>query len=1590
MCSAYNVSLQFASDAASKSLLVEKVHELMLEWTIVLYRLESLEGKRLAIDSSIWLYHFQMAMRDKEGRTLSNAHILGFLWRILKLIHYGIRPIFVFDGGAPVMKRQTLVNRRTRRQGAKDDHRKVAERLLNARMREAAITHVSGESGTGGGGKEKARQQEQSELGEAKGRQKAATHGLGEGTVYFDDLNSTMPVPESAAHVMGREASPARSRELRGESESFDVDEQRDTPATEAARKRNKRNDFHKDPYALPKLDQEISSLTADSSNASARGKGRNRRQDIRFATEGELRALLSSIGPTDLDMDSEFFRSLPPELQYELVGDLRAASRGTSYKRLQSMLAQSPTPIDFSRAQIAGLKTRNELTQKVLEVTDEIGDAHIKVPIRVAGARNKEYVLVKNQGKEGGFSLGVLDQGTSREKAIVVDEDDTGSIKSTTDDEGALLKLTDSEAEMEDVPVQVSPIKAFSAAHHMSASSTAALAQTRLSDAVARKKVARELLQRRAQELAKEKRREYGIEDEREKMEDQLRKHREAGDLSGPSRGLVANSREARELFLCEKSIDLDGNDENEDTGGEEDSREVFEKYEGDKDLALENDEMQDLATALDESSNSIQRYTGDCVAAVDSSIEGGTDEEDMQEVPMHAFEADDYTSFYTMTPKASLVASKEEPMALDQEMEDSAQSDPPPSVIKKTVKAIAESPESHSTIQRKHATCTRGENKILTSDVRSTQVDDQPQDVNSNFSVSKFPHLVELNKRSDPDLLPAKDLKIEGKRENTIVVKDIAASNECSDHSSGDQNVALHSPRAYTHGNKAVDSHCDARIGTAELPLALQVKEPAKSKVKLHEFARLASNASSEEEVHYGAASERRTGQRQVTRDERSNGSTSTKSTDKAEASLCSDEFVAKDKQGPQTATLYCTSVTEEQEMKQGARDPAALALPIEAKYGMQRRKVENADRSKGDLEVRQTDRPISLKFGQRKLPEACLDEEAGKLGGEDRDDASLPSPTADIDEDDEEAAEAPIEWSPSPSPEAVRAPMLGADGFPLPSAEELEALEVDDEAELGHMQDDQDEFVSFLSRAKGQGLHQIQREVQEEVDKLRGEYATTRRTEGDVTQQMAREIQLMLRLFGLPYITAPMEAEAQCAELVALRLADGVITDDSDVFLFGGTFVYKNMFNNKKYVECFKLSDLQHDLGMDRTKLVQLAYLLGSDYTEGLAGVGPVLAMEILSIFQGDDALVKFRQWWLKVQQGKDSNLDDTRGATMRRIKKSLRNKVTLDANWPDPNVLDAYYDPQVDVSREAFQWGLPDLDSLRSFFLEYLRWPNDRTDHYLLPAIEAQNRRSRARGNQSTLDRGNFFDLTAGMGVFAGRQRPKYGSNRLQQVVNNFRESNRESVSGKEGGLSKKYSTAEEGTSIRKPRASHEGKNGRGRDFEYETDEVIDDGQVPEELLGKEMGKRSRPIVRSVEGQLAIGVTGGSREEEQNKRDKQASRNLKSVEFESQATSVAKTGKRKKTGRDGEAIAKKRARKRRIPVAEGGTSIRTGRNMSLDDVDSLPPSRGQNISYNLVPQRVSAVRARQLINREEAAAREHQDEVDSLSSSADEYR
>jgi DNA excision repair protein ERCC-5 len=74
----------------------------------------------------------------------------------------------------------------------------------------------------------------------------------------------------------------------------------------------------------------------------------------------------------------------------------------------------------------------------------------------------------------------------------------------------------------------------------------------------------------------------------------------------------------------------------------------------------------------------------------------------------------------------------------------------------------------------------------------------------------------------------------------------------------------------------------------------------------------------------------------------------------------------------------------------------------------------------------------------------------------------------------------------------------------------------------------------------------------------------------------------LQDLLRLFGVPYVLSPTEAEAQCAWLDSLNLTHGTITDDSDIWLFGGRRVYKNFFNQDRTVELYLKESIQSQLG------------------------------------------------------------------------------------------------------------------------------------------------------------------------------------------------------------------------------------------------------------------------------------------------------------------------------------------------------------------------------------------------------------------------
>lgn len=95
-------------------------------------KLESLFGRKIAIDASLSIYQFLVSVRhtgmqlsDSEGNTTS--HLQGVLSRTVKLIETGIKPVYVFDGKPPEMKSNELQKRLERREEAEKELEKAIE-----------------------------------------------------------------------------------------------------------------------------------------------------------------------------------------------------------------------------------------------------------------------------------------------------------------------------------------------------------------------------------------------------------------------------------------------------------------------------------------------------------------------------------------------------------------------------------------------------------------------------------------------------------------------------------------------------------------------------------------------------------------------------------------------------------------------------------------------------------------------------------------------------------------------------------------------------------------------------------------------------------------------------------------------------------------------------------------------------------------------------------------------------------------------------------------------------------------------------------------------------------------------------------------------------------------------------------------------------------------------------------------------------------------------------------------------------------------------------------------------------------------------
>ncbi|QRV89469.1 DNA repair protein UVH3 [Ceratobasidium sp. AG-Ba] len=1204
--------------------------------------LETLEGKILAIDSSIWLYQFQATMRDKDGRALVNAHILGFLRRISKLLFYGIKPVFVFDGGAPVLKRSTINERKKRKSGAAASHAKVAEKLLAAQLRREALRHTE--------------EQAQQDKDVSPVKRKRTTEVLDGDDNYLEDLSGPAIV------LPGKHNAPSNPSPSKPSSSSASPAKKNPSPP--------KKKNFHEhDPYRLPELETSIDARTAPN--------------DPRLATDEELRAYISHLRPDDPE-----FHDLPADAQYEILGELRLKSRTTSHRRLQKMLKESKTSMDFSKAQIKNLGQRNRLTQEVLSTLNIVGTGKggVVVPVKIASEKNKEYVLVRNEGVDGGFTLGMRTEGNTAEKPIVVEDEEDGAGDDSFDS-----KLGDV---WEDVIVPGrSQIGVTHDADWQEFKRDNALAGLAKRDT--RKHLAPLTTKSKAKHTPrladKGKGKEIDPQSDEDEDEDdvqlQLAMH---ASLAGHEEGQDEDEDIQRALALSLESGAEPGLASGSGTSSLNALSGVFGAPTG---IFGESTGILGNSTGL----------LGGQQGVIDADEED--DDMDMEEVVVDV-------------PARTLVP--EEPDSLDWENFQEVQpleniSTPPrpsvPSPSASTSSAGSKSkrtPIEEPTSRRTSAT-RRELAQMLSSSGDEDEADKEEIRLPSRLMTILAPY--QSAGGAGPGGSPVKSSDT-SPAIKSVIHPPITGSPEKKvggDTSRKDTTTKQESPlKKQLHSGSATPTK---RVAFDDSAIAESTSKPKPRDSKPVEKASVPSHI------------------------------------DDLDASDMDEDPVDKLRGIPPTSKTGDETTAKAQAMPSWFTSAPTVGVSAPPKRDVLAELTQDIAETVR-IEERKTDEIDTTE----RLPEPDPLDESGEL---------VPLELSDDDDD------IPIAWSRSPSPSGEQGPVM----VPVYTEPDYDSAR----SRQSRAQAESEEHATFMSTLQNKTYETMRESLDAEIAALRKERAAALRDAEDVTAQMSAQIQVLLRLFGVPFVNAPMEAEAQCAYLARHGLVEGVITDDSDVFLFGASKVFRNMFNQSKTVECFFSADLERELGLDRETLIGLAYLLGSDYTEGLPGVGPVVAMEIMKEFPGENGLSDFRTWWRKVQVGRDTEAD-LRTTFRKRFKKKFKT-LHLTEEWPNPKVREAYLDPTVDQSEERFQWGLPDLDGLRQFLGEELSWNTSKVDETLLPIIRRMTQRSTATGANKQGTLASFIEMsgasTSGGATHAPRKRQAYASKRLQQVVAEYR-------------------------------------------------------------------------------------------------------------------------------------------------------------------------------------------------------------------------
>lgn len=127
--------------------------------------------------------------------------------------------------------------------------------------------------------------------------------------------------------------------------------------------------------------------------------------------------------------------------------------------------------------------------------------------------------------------------------------------------------------------------------------------------------------------------------------------------------------------------------------------------------------------------------------------------------------------------------------------------------------------------------------------------------------------------------------------------------------------------------------------------------------------------------------------------------------------------------------------------------------------------------------------------------------------------------------------------------------------------------------------------------------------------------------------LTDEMVEESKRLLEAMGVPYVQAPSEGEAQASYMARKGDVWGVASQDYDSLLYNSPYLVRNLTISGRrklpgknvYVkvepELVSLDENLRELGITREQLIGIGILLGTDYNEGVKGIGVKTALKLI---------------------------------------------------------------------------------------------------------------------------------------------------------------------------------------------------------------------------------------------------------------------------------------------------------------------------------------------------------------------------------------